>query len=173
MAIFKATFIKNNARKIAAAKAHIRYIQNRRGKDGEKITRTLFNADGAMGRWEAYRMIDEAESQSVMYRLVINFDAEKEDTHKDISLQEVTEQTMLSVEDRFRQHIQWVAAVHDDHTPLRHVHLFAIPQKLQVHDLKTFRQIATERALEQRRERDVIREHAQTREEGRQWERQR
>src|SRR5438067_1888984 len=78
MAIFKATFIKNNARKIAAGKAHIRYIQNRRGKDGEKITRTLFNADGAMGRWEAYRMIDEAESRSVMYRLVINFDAEKE-----------------------------------------------------------------------------------------------
>ena len=174
MAIFKATFIKNNARKIAAGKEHIRYIQNRRGKDGEKITRTLFNADGAMGRWEAYRMIDEAESRSVMYRLVINFDAEKEDTHKDISIQEVTEQTMLSIEDRFRQHIQWVAAVHDDHTPLRHVHIFAIlPQKLQVPDLKTFRQIATERALEQRRERDVIREHAQTREEGRQWERQR
>ena len=173
MAIFKATFIKNNARKIAAGKAHIRYIQNRRGKDGEKITRTLFNADGAMGRWEAYRMIEEADRGSVMYRLVINFDAEKEDTHKDIYIQEVIEKTMLGLENRFRQPVQWVAATHGDHTPLRHVHIFAIlPQKLQVYDLNALRQITTEAAREQRQERDKALE--KQREKGEpQWERQR
>src|SRR5437764_3756585 len=81
MAIFKANFIKNNAGKMTAAKANIRYIQNRRGKDGAKIQRTLWGIDGKMERIEAYRMIDESQKGSVFYRLVINFDAVKEDTH--------------------------------------------------------------------------------------------
>src|SRR5712692_2503537 len=116
MAIFKATYTK----KAAAAKATIRYIEHRPGKDGAKITRTLWGMDGKMERGEAYRMIDEAEKGSVFYRLVINLDAEKEDTHKDIYVRELTEQTMLGIENRFGQPIQWVAATHDDHTPLRH-----------------------------------------------------
>src|SRR5438270_12293884 len=99
MAIFKANFIKNNAGKNAAAKANIRYIQNRRGKDGAKIQRTLWGIDGKMERLEAYQMIDEAERRSYIYRLVINFDAEKEDTHKDLYTRDITEQTMLAMEE--------------------------------------------------------------------------
>jgi hypothetical protein len=171
MAIFKANFIPKTVNVRSVAKAHIRYIEHRSGKDKEKITRTLYNSDGAMGRWEAYRMIDEAEKGSVFYRLVINFDAQKEDTHKDIYVQEVTEKTMLGLEDRLAQHIQWVAATHDDHTPLRHVHILAIlPKRLQVYDLQTARNFATEAALEQRRERDKGLEQKREREEV-QWER--
>src|SRR2546428_2376183 len=113
MAIFKANFIPKQVSQRSVAKAHIRYIEHRPGKEGEKITRTLYNSDGAMGRYEAFRMIDEAEKGSVFYRLVINFDGQKEDTHKDIYVQEVTEKTMLGLEDRLYQHIQWVAATHD------------------------------------------------------------
>src|SRR5229473_2503338 len=138
MAIFKATYTQ----KAAGAKANIRYIEHRPGKDGAKITRTLWGIDGKMERSEAYRMIDEAEKGSVFYRLVINLDGAKEDTHRDIYLRELTEQTMLGLEDRVRSQVQWVAATHDDHTPLRHVHILAIvPKKLQVHDLKALRQI--------------------------------
>ncbi len=149
MAIFKASYTK----KALGAKANIRYIQNRRGKDNEKISRTLFGIDGKMERTEAYRMIDESQKRSVFYRLVINFDAEKEDTRKDLYIRDITEQTMLGVEERVGQSVQWVASLHDDHTPLRHVHILAIlPKKLQVHDLNALRQIATEAALQQRQQ---------------------
>lgn len=168
MAIFKATYTK----KAAGAKANIRYIQNRRGKDGAKITRTLWGVDGKMERQEAYQMIDEAEQGSVFYRLVINFDGEKEDTHKDISVREIIEQTMFGVENRVQQHIQWVASTHDDHTPLRHVHILTIlPQRLQVHDLQAIRQRATEAALEQRRQRDLALKQHVREQEGAVWER--
>ena len=61
MAIVKATYTKSSG----GAKASIRYIEHRPGKDNAKIKRTLFGIDGAMGRWQAYRMIDEADK--VMY----------------------------------------------------------------------------------------------------------
>ena len=169
MAIFKATYTK----KAAGAKANIRYIEHRPGKDGAKITRTLWGIDGKMERAEAYRMIDEAKPGSVFYRLVINLDAEKEDTYRDIYVRELTEHTMLGVENRLQRHIQWVAATHDDHTPLRHVHILAIlPQKLQVHDLQALRHIATEAAREQRHQRDAALEMKRQRAQGKeqQWE---
>src|SRR2546421_10193582 len=103
MAIVKASYTKSSG----GAKASIRYIEHRPGKDGAKITRTLWGIDGKMERQEAYRMVDEAEKGSVFYRLVINLDAQKEDTYRDIYLRELTEQTMGGVEDRFRQPIQW------------------------------------------------------------------
>jgi hypothetical protein len=65
MAICKANFIPKGANVRSTAKANIRYIQNRRGKEGEKIQRTLWGIDGTMQRQEAYRMIDEAEKGSV------------------------------------------------------------------------------------------------------------
>lgn len=173
MAIFKANFIKNNAGKAAAAKANIRYIEHRAGKDGARITRTLYGSDGKMERVEAYRMIDEAEKGSIIYRLVINFDGEKEDTHKDLYVQEITEKTMLGIENRIGQPVQWVAATHDDHTELRHVHILAVlPEKLQVYDLQAIRQVATEAALTQRREKDKVLEQKQEKEAS-QWELQR
>ena len=172
MAIFKATYTQ----KAAGAKASVRYIENRPGRDNRKITRTLWGWDGKMERREAYRMIDEAGKGSVFFRFVISPDPVNEDTHKDIYLREITEQTMLGLEDRLRKPVQWVAAEHDDHTPHRHVHILAIlPQKLQVQDLKALRGIATESALDQRRQRDnaleVIRQ--KEREKEAQWELQR
>src|SRR6266702_4501416 len=153
VAIVKASY----TRKAGAGKANIRYIQNRRGKDGAKITRTLYGVDGKMEHTEAYQMIDEAPKENYFYRLIINPDPKKEDTQRDIYVSKVTEKTMRGLEDRLRRQIEWVASLHDDHTPLRHVHILAIlPRKLQVHDLNALRQIATEAALDQRRERDKI-----------------
>jgi hypothetical protein len=48
MAVVKANFVKLDKNEKNKAKAHIRYIQHRHGKDGEKLTRTLFGNDGAM-----------------------------------------------------------------------------------------------------------------------------
>src|SRR5437868_4882635 len=168
MAIVKASFTKSSA----GAKASIRYIQHRPGKDNEKKTRTLFGSDGALGRWQAYRMIDEAEKGSLFFRFVISPDPKREDTGKDLFLREVTEKTMLSLEERLHKQVSWVAAEHDDHAPHRHVHVVAVvPGRLQVRDFQAMRQAATEAALAQRHERDLAREQQAQRREEAQWER--
>src|SRR2546421_7613252 len=105
MAIVKANYTKSGG----AAKANIRYIEHRAGKDGEKTTRTLFGSDGAMERGEAYRMIDDAEKGSVFFRLKISPDAKTEDTKRDLFLQEVTMKTMQELEKRLGKEISWVA----------------------------------------------------------------
>lgn len=168
MAIVKATYTRSSA----GAKASIRYIQNRPGKENEKQTRTLFNSDGLIGRWQAYRMIDDAERGSYFFRFVVSPDPQQEDTHKDLFLRQITEQTILSLEDRLQKQIQWVATEHDDHAPHRHVHVVAIvPGRLQVQDFQTMRTTATEAALLQRRERDLAREQQEQAREAAQWER--
>ncbi len=171
MAIVKANYIKHGTSEREKAKASIRYIEHRRGKDGAKITRTLFGTDGLLGRWQAYRMVDTAEKGSVFFRFVISPDPIKEDTEKDLFLREIIEKTMHTLEDRVQKSVQWVAAVHADHTPHRHVHVVAVvPGKLQVQDFQALRQTATEAALFQRRERDQAREQKQRGREGAQWE---
>ncbi|SRR5260370_20569186 len=166
MAIVKATYTKSSG----GAKASIRYIEHRPGKDNAKINRTLFGVDGAMGRWQAYQMIDDSQKGSFFFRFVISPDPKSEDTEKDLFLREITEKTMLSLEDRLQSEVQWVAATHDDHAPHRHVHVVAVvPGRLQVQDFQVLRQTATEAALAQRKERDLVQQHKAGKEA--QWER--
>src|SRR6266487_2172463 len=117
MAIVKATY----TRKATGAKASIRYIAHRSGKDGAKASRTLFGIDGLMGRWLAYRIIDEAEQGSHFYRFVLSPDPKGEDSEKDLFLRDVTERTMQCLAERLQTRVSWIAAEHDDHTPHRHV----------------------------------------------------
>ena len=168
VAIVKTSYTREGS----AGKANIRYMQNRRGKDDMKLTRTLWGIDGKMERVEAYQMIDEAPKGSYFYRLILNPDPVKEDIHRDIYVWKVAEKTMRGLEERLGEQFQWVAATHDDHSPLRHVHLLAIlPRKLDRTDLTEVRDMATGAALDQRRERDAILE--QKKEKGRLWERER
>lgn len=170
MVIVKASYIKRGTEEKARAKASIRYIEHRRGKDAAKITRALFSTDGLLGRYQAYRMIDEAEKGSVFYRFVLSPDPIKEDTQKDLFLREIIEKTMQSLEKRVQKSVSWVASVHDDHTPHRHVHVVAVvPGKLFVQDFQLLRQTATEAAIFQRKERDLARDQKQQEREEAQW----
>src|SRR5579872_3442635 len=103
MAIVKATYTKSRA----GAKASVRYIEHRPGRDGEKVNRPLFNSDGLMGRWQAYHMIDESQQGSYFFRFVISPDPQSEDSDKDLHLRQITEQTMMSLEERLHHQIQW------------------------------------------------------------------
>ncbi len=155
MAIVKATYTRQGR----AAKASVRYIEYRPGKDGAKVRRTLFQADGKVERTEVYTMIDQADKHSYFFRLVISPDPKREDSDKNLALREITERTIQSLEDRFQKPLQWVAAVHADHADHRHVHVIAIvPERLQVQDFQRMRSAATEEALEQRRQLDLARE---------------
>jgi hypothetical protein len=155
MAIVKASYTRNSR----IAKAATRYIESRPGKDGARIVRTLFTADGKVQRAEVYDMIDQADKNSYFFRLVISPDPMREDKDKNLSLREITERTMQRLEDRFQQPLQWAAAIHADHTDTRHVHVIAIvPERLQVQDFQRMRSAATEEAREQRRQLDLARE---------------
>jgi hypothetical protein len=67
MAIVKATYTKSRE----GAKASIRYIEHRPGKDGAKITRNLFGTDGLMEMGQAYRLINEAKEGEFLLPLYL------------------------------------------------------------------------------------------------------
>jgi hypothetical protein len=139
-AIIKATFTRARG----AAKANIRYIQHRKGLDGHKATRELFGAVGSMERGEAYRLIDDAEKGTVFFRIIISPPQDKT-----VSLQEVTAQTMLHLEERLGKPCPYIAAAHAaDHSPYHHVHCLALVKgRLGREDFAALRERATEAAL--------------------------
>src|SRR6266567_6530082 len=166
MAIVKASY----TRKGRKAKASVRYIENRPGRDGAKMQRTLFQADGKVERREVYTMIDQAAKGSYFFRLVISPDPKREDRDKNLALRELTEKTIASLEDRFQQPLPWVAAVHADHAEHRHIHALAIvPQRLNVQDLQHLRRAATEAALQQVQQLALAREQQERMQESWSW----
>jgi hypothetical protein len=152
MTVVKAKYIKSRAR----AKANIRYIQHRSGKDGAKITRTLFGSDGVLSRHQAYRMIDEAEKGTVFYRIAISPSMDTEDIHRDLHLRALAEQTMMYLTEQFQQPIAYIATEHTEHAQHRHLHVLALlPRVLSTSELQALRETATHAALFQRQERDA------------------
>jgi hypothetical protein len=162
MAVVTANYVKKGEAERARAKATIRYIQHRPGKDHEKTVRNLFGIDGPMGRWQAYRMVDEAEKGRYFYRFVINPDPVNEDRERDLPLREIIEYTMQTLEARTKKPVQWVAAVHDDHTDKRHIHALAVVKgRLKREDLQSLIDAATEEAQLQREALNLMQEVAE------------
>lgn len=160
MAVVKSNYVKRGRGEKERTKATIRYIQHRRGKDGERVTRTLFGYDGELTRQQAYKMIDEAPKGTIFYRIVVSPDPAREDRYKDLDLSDITIATMLKLEERLGKQVQFVATIHDDHSPHRHVHALVLLQgKLTREDFQALRLEATGRARAQRRLRDRIRGH--------------
>jgi len=126
------------------------------------VQRTLFTAEGKIARSEAYTMIDQATRTSYFYRFVFSPDPQGEDSDKHLLLRELAHKAVAALEDRLQRPVQWVAAIHDDHTDHRHVHVIAIvPERLQVRDFQHMRIAATAEALTQRRHLDARREQSQ------------
>jgi hypothetical protein len=120
-------------------------------------------------------VIDEAEPGSTFFKLIINFDAKTEDTQRDLNHREIAERVIRTIAKELNQPVAWVAAFHDDHTPLRHIHALAIV-KARLLPVEALREEATAACLAQRRERDyyLLRQHQpeQGKEEST-WERER
>jgi hypothetical protein len=169
MAIVRAV---SYTRKVKAAKATIRYMQHRTGREKEKMFRNLFRVTGEMERMDAYKMLDAAEKGSVFFHFVISPDQRTEDNAKDLNLPELTKQTMLALQEHIMATVPYAAAIHDDHTELRHVHLVAcLTSRLGVEHFQTMRDAATETAQQQRMERDMVRapQQQQQQQGGGQW----
>jgi hypothetical protein len=127
--------------------------------------------DGALEKYHAYQMIDEARKGTNFFRIVISPDPKKEDTRRDLYLGQITEQTMLTLEERLQKQVEYAAVEHNDHTDIPHVHLLAcVKARIDKPDLKALREAATEACLLQRRERDLAREAKAREIEEAQWE---
>jgi hypothetical protein len=178
MAVVKHNYIRQDKSAGGKAKKFIRYMEQRSGKDGARIIRTLFDSGGTLTRQDAFRMIEGAEPGGVFFRMVISPDPVKEDRERDLSLREVVERTMLKFAEHTQRDIQWVAAVHNDHAPHRHLHVLALvnwklPAQVFSQLPQVLRSAATEACLEQRHELDLTMERQSEKREEAQWERER
>jgi hypothetical protein len=157
MAIMKTNYVLKDKQERVNAKKFIRYIEHRPGKDRERTARILFGEEGAMGRWQAYRFVDDAPKGRYFYRIVINPDPQKEDTHQDLPLRELISATMQTLQEMRDTPIAWVAAIHDDHTDKRHIHALAVVKKrLNTPEIEALRDSATAEAQLHREARDLI-----------------
>jgi hypothetical protein len=158
--ILKANYCKRGQGDRRRAKENVRYITHRRDLDGERVTRDLFGFEGFLSKDTAYRMIDEAPVKGrYYYRMVVSPDPRREDSYKDLDLRALTRATMLKLEERYGKSIQFIAAIHDDHAPHRHVHALVIlnGRRLTRADFASLRAHARNRALTQRRFKDRLR----------------
>src|SRR3954449_386342 len=164
MAIVKNNYVKRGRGQLARVKASLRYIAHRPGKDKERMYREIFGHDGIMDKDQAYRMFDEAQKGTIFFRLVISPDPKLEDKFRDLHMREIAKKTIQHLEEKLnlKGEIQFVAAIHNDHTWIRHIHAIAlIPRKLSKEDFKVFQDLksaATAEAQRQRQQLDQMRE---------------
>lgn len=162
MAIVKMSYTRDPI----TIKEHLRYIVHRRGKDREIKSRDLFDAFDSTDKAQAYKLIDQTR-HPLFFKIIINFDGKKEDTFKDLDLQLITRKTIREMERRIGRDVPFVATMHDDHTPLRHIHAIGMVEgriaKADFQKLTTLWQTASAEAYSQRRSRDRIREHPRMR----------
>src|SRR5437763_8639850 len=98
--------------------------------------------------------IEESPSYTISSHLYTTGpDPRREDRYKDLDLRTLTIATMLQLEERYGTSIQFVAAIHDDHAPHRHVHALVIlnGRRLTRDDFAALRDHARNRALTSRR----------------------
>jgi hypothetical protein len=126
--------------------------------------RELFGYDGGMKKEQAYGMFDAAEKGTNFFRLVISTDPKLEDTYKDLQMRAIAIKTIQHLEEKLdlQGKIQFVAAIHNDHTNIRHIHaIVLVPKRLSREEFKVFQDLkhaATAEALRQRQQLDQVRE---------------
>jgi hypothetical protein len=176
MAVVKTHYERRGKKGNAWAIENVKYIQHRPGKDNERVMRPLFTSDGPMTRLDANQFIYEAPKGTKFFSVIINPDPVKENPNQDLDMRAIARTTMQTIEEIMRSQgittpINWVAAIHDDHTDKHHVHaLAAIQGRLDTPDVNRLIKVTTEACLEQRRELDrTLSRQARSRELG-EWE---
>jgi hypothetical protein len=171
MAIFKISgYISKyspTAAKLKQAKAHLHYIIHRKGREGEKMERQLFDRFGDdVGKEYVNSLIENSKSQNI-FKIILNFSPTKEDTYKDLNLRIITQQVMLKIKERIGVDFEYVGVMHNDHgnprpdgTPKRHIHSMAfIDGSIERPDIKVLIEFTTQQALSQRRAHDLSRHY--------------
>jgi hypothetical protein len=78
-----------------------------------------------------YRKVAASGRGTVFFKFMISPDPAKEDTNKDLDLPHITRRAIGKLEESLGRRLFFVAAVHNDHTSVRHVHgIFLVRGKL-------------------------------------------
>ena len=163
MAVVKINYIKRGKFAKQRAKETLGYNSRRPGKEKEKLTRFLFGHREVFTEEQAAHMIDTAPKGTIFYRVIISLDPKQEDQKKDLDIWKITRETYLAIEKKLglEGKIQFIAAEHNDHTEVRHIHsIMVMPQWLSDEQFRLLssvpREVATQQALFQRSVRDLI-----------------
>src|SRR3954452_6479658 len=141
------------------AKDHLGYIGERPGKDKAEIIRTLFGKGGKLTREQVEKMIEEAPDNTLFWQWILNPDPVLENPEKVLNLEEITRDAITWLEKRIGKdgnprNIPFVAAIHDDHTQLAHVHAILLIERhgrekpIDVSVLNDFRGYIAQKAQE-------------------------
>lgn len=155
MAVVAINYVKKGSRERATAKGNIKYIENRKKEDKTRTRRELFGASGPMTRQQGYDMVTQAPAGSTFFRVKISPDPQTEDIQRDLLLREITRITM-DIEERMGKRVSWIAAIHDDHTDKRHVHVLAVVRARKLPAIAMIQE-ATKACKDQRLELDQTR----------------
>ena len=110
------------------AKERLVYIADRPGKEKEEVSRPLFGFGGQLSREQAEQMIANAPKGTIFFPIIFSPDPTRENKEKDLDLWHVTRQTYVALERRLHLEgkIQFIAAEHNDHTEIAHIHSIAL-----------------------------------------------
>jgi hypothetical protein len=113
---------------------HLGYIGERPGKDKAEIVRRLFGKGGPYTKEQVAEMIREAPDNTLFWRLKLNPDPILENPEKILNLEELTRDAASWLERRLGKdgnprNIPFIAAIHDDHTQLAHVHALLLIER--------------------------------------------
>lgn len=139
------------------AKKHLGYIGERPGKDKADIIRSLFGKAGKFTKEQVEKMIEDAPDNTLFWRLKLNPDPVLENPEKILNLEELTRDAVSWLEERIGKNdtprnIPFVGAIHDDHTPLAHMHAILFIQRqgrekpIYVSVLNDFREYVSQKA---------------------------
>jgi hypothetical protein len=159
----KGKWVKQNIK--AAAKEKLGYIAHRVGKEKEKMERTLFGHGGPLTEEQVERMIDEAPDNTYFFGLILSPDPNGENQERNLDLWKLTKDIVELLEQRLgRENLPFIGAEHNDHTDIPHVHALILIQRMgremliDRETIKAVYELATERALGQKQERQNVRE---------------
>src|SRR3954453_5860879 len=109
-------------------------------------------------------MFDEGQKGTNFFRFVISPDPKREEQFRNLHRREIAKKIIQHLEEKLNLQgkIQFVAAIHNDHTRIRHIHaIVLVPKKLSREEFKVFQNLkhaATAEALRQRQQLDQVRE---------------
>jgi hypothetical protein len=160
-------YIKRGKGMRQKARTSLGYIGTRPGKNGQKLVRELFGRFGNYTPEEVARMIDEAPDNTLFWRFKLNPDPVLENPEKILDLRQLTRDAMGWLEERLgtkeeTRSLPFVAAIHDDHTDLAHVHgIFLMERRgrerpITQEVIADFKAYMQQKALEQRAGRELV-----------------
>ena len=122
----------------------------------QTITRPLFGPDGALTKQQVYEMIDAARRGATFFKFVLSPDPSREDRFKDLDLWELTRNSIGKIQTRFGV-LPFVGVIHNDHTPLRHVHgFFLVPGRLSRQEFASLKRLWKTASFEAARQRRML-----------------